>query len=89
MITRLRPRRSDSRAQKGEARVHIRAEMAKAAATRVSARPNSRPMAGSTDCSPILPAAAIRLTANRIRKAGERGPMLAGEVGMVTRRRCR
>jgi len=48
-MTRLRPRVSDRRAQKGEATVHISAETAKAPATRVSDRRNSRPMAGSTD----------------------------------------
>ena len=72
IITRLRPSRSDNRAQKGEATVHIRAEMAKAPATSVSDSRNSRPMAGSTDCSAMLPAAAIRLTENRMAKAGER-----------------
>ena len=48
-MTRLRPSVSDRRAQKGDAIVHIRAEMAKAPATRVSESWNSRPMAGSTD----------------------------------------
>ena len=74
-MTFLRPILSDQRAQNGEVNVHIRAEMAKAPATRVSARWNSRPIAGSTDCSPMFPAVAIRLTANRIMKAGERGDM--------------
>ncbi len=37
-MTFLRPSLSDQRAQTGEAIVHIRAEMAKAPATRVSAR---------------------------------------------------
>ena len=72
IMTRLRPRVSDSRAQKGEATVHIKAEMAKAPATSVSDSRNSRPMAGRTDCSAMFPAAAIRLTENRIAKAGER-----------------
>ena len=71
-MTRLRPKVSDSRAQKGEATVHIRAEMANAPATRVSDNWNSRPMAGSTDWSAMFPAAAIRLTENRMAKAGER-----------------
>ena len=61
------------RAQTGEAKVHNRAEMAKAAATRVSDRRNSRPIAGSTDCRPMFPAAAIRLTVNRIMKAEDLG----------------
>ena len=71
-MTRLRPTVSDRRAQNGEAMVHIRAEMAKAPATRVSESWNSRPMAGSTDCSAMFPAAAIRLTEKRMAKAGER-----------------
>ena len=74
-MTFLRPSLSDQRAQTGEVKVHIRAEMAKAAETRVSARWNSRPMFGSTDCKPMFPADAIRLTTNRIMKAGERGDM--------------
>ena len=71
-MTFLRPSRSDSRAQNGEATVHIRAEMAKAPATSVSLSSNARPILGSTDCSAMFPAAAIRLTQNRMAKAGER-----------------
>ena len=74
-MTRFRPNRSDSRAQKGEVTVQSRADRANAPATKVSDSRNSRPMAGSTDCSAILPAAAVRLTANSIMKAGLRGLM--------------
>ena len=80
-MTFLRPSRSDSLAQTGEVRVHIRAETAKAATTRVSAIPNARPMFGSTACSAILPAEAIRLTPNRMRNAGDLGDIVSFRSG--------
>ena len=57
IIMGFRPPRSDWRAQKGELNAHSRADSEKIAATRKSGKPMDRPMAGRTDCMPVLPTA--------------------------------
>ena len=58
-----------SRAHTGAESVQNSADSEKMPAIRGSAMPTCRPMAGSTDCSPVLPAAVARLTAKMITKA--------------------
>ena len=68
MISGLRPRRSDCLAQIGEEKAHSRADREKIAATIGSGMPIWRPMAGSTDCMPVLPRAVTTDTQNRTPK---------------------
>ncbi len=63
-ISGLRPRRSDWRAQNGEASAHSRADSEKMAATIGSGMPIWRPIAGRTDCMPLLPSAVVTETQN-------------------------
>ena len=52
----LRPTRSDRRAQSGAVTVHRSAEREKMPAISGSGMPMARPIGGSTDCRPRLPA---------------------------------
>ena len=65
MISGLRPRRSDCRAHIGDENAHSSAESEKIAATIGSGMPICRPIAGSTDCIPVLPRAVTTDTQKR------------------------
>jgi hypothetical protein len=66
IIIGLRPLLSERRAQNGELKAHNRAEREKIAATMKSGNPIDRPMAGRTDCMPVLPRAVTIETAKMI-----------------------
>lgn len=78
MISGLRPRLSDSRAQIGDITAHNRADSEKIAAMKASGTSISRPMAGRIDIRPVLPIATTIETANRM--ANDRGASM-GLVG--------
>ena len=71
-ISARRPRRSARCAQTGAITTQTTADREKAIATQMSATPSSRPIAGSSDCIAVLPAAATSITeksrANRSRE---------------------
>jgi hypothetical protein len=68
----LRPWVSESRAHRPGVSVQNRADRAKAPAIRVSDSSKLRPMAGRTDCSAVLPAAAVMVATNNSMKARSR-----------------
>ena len=60
-----RPLVSDRLAQNGAENTHSSAEIENTVAITLSATPSERPIAGSTDCSAVLPAPVISMTMNR------------------------
>ena len=64
----------------GEDTVHSSADSEKIAAISGSAMPIWRPIAGSTDCRPLLPAATTKLTA-KIRAKAVRDRLCGGWAG--------
>ncbi len=59
-ISARRPRRSARCAQTGATTTHSTADRLNATATQISETPSSRPIAGSSDCIAVLPAAATQ-----------------------------
>ena len=75
----MRPRRSEALAHIGEEKAHRSADNEKIATTASSGIPVERPIAGSTEISPVLPIAVAAETAKMIAK-DRRGIADAGDI---------